>query len=84
VASNASQPPLEGYVIPLNIVQGLPRMAICPFWDQAWDNLPHAILMSELDWDPSQLDLALKDDKWFDVVSDLEGDPFTNLFDESS
>jgi len=22
---------LEGYVIPLNVVQGLPRMAICPF-----------------------------------------------------
>ena len=23
------------------------------------------------------------DDQWFDAVSDLEGDPFTNLFDES-
>jgi len=72
---------LEGYVILLNIVQGLPRMTICPSLDQEWDNLPHVILTSKLDWDPSQLDLALEDDdKWFD--SNLEGDPFTNLFDE--
>jgi len=74
---------LEGYVIPLNIVQGLPRMAIRPFSDQEWEDLPHVILTSELDWDPGQLDVALEDDEhWFDAVSDLEGDPFTNIFDE--
>ena len=29
------------------------------------------------------MDVALEvDDQWFDAVSDLEGDPFTNLFDE--
>ncbi len=74
---------LEGYVIPLNIVQGLPQMAICPFSDQEWEDLPHVILTSELDWDPGQLDVALEDDEqWFDAVSDLEADPFINLYDE--
>jgi len=29
------------------------------------------------------LDIALEDDdQWFNAVSDLEGDPFTHLFDE--
>jgi len=38
---------------------------------------------SELDWDLGQMNEALEDDdQWFDAVSDLEGDPFTNLFDE--
>ena len=43
---------LEGYVIPLNVIQGLPRMTICPYTDKEWENLPHVILTSELDWDP--------------------------------
>ena len=58
-------------------------MAIHPFSDQEWEDLPHVILTSKLDWDPGQLDVALEDDdQWFDAVSDLEDDPFTNLFDE--
>jgi len=58
-------------------------MALCPFSDQEWEDLPHVILTSELDWYPGQLDVALEDDdQWFDPVSDLEGDPFTNLVDE--
>ncbi len=74
---------LEDYVIPLNIVQGLPQMTIHPFSDQEWEDLPHVILTSELDWDPGQLDVALEDDdQWFDAINDLEGDPFTNLYDE--
>jgi len=74
---------LEGYVIPLNIIQGLPRMAICPYMDREWEDLPHVILTSELDWDPGQLDLTLKDNEnWYDAISDLAGEPFTNLFDE--
>ena len=41
------------------------------------------VLTSELDWDPGQLDLALDDDdNWYDAISDLAADPFTNLFDE--
>jgi len=39
--------------------------------------------MTELDWDPSQLDLAPEDDdQWFDAVHDMEGDPFAHLFDD--
>ncbi len=74
---------LEGYVIPLNIIQGLPRMTIRPYTDKEWEELPHVILTSEIDWDPGQLDLTLEDDEnWYDAISDLAADPFTNLFDE--
>jgi len=74
---------LEGYVIPLNITQGLPRMTICPYTDKEWEDLPHVILTSELDWDPGQLDLTLEDNEhWYDAISDSIVDPFTNLFDE--
>jgi len=74
---------LEGYVIPLNIIQGLPRMAIHSYTDKEWEDLPHVILTRELDWGPDQLDLTHVDDEnWYDAISDLVADPFTNLFDE--
>jgi len=58
-------------------------MAIHPYTDKEWEDLPHVILTSELDWDPGQLDLVLDDDdNWYDAVSDLAEDPFTSLFDE--
>jgi len=69
---------LEGYAISLNIVQGLPRMAMQPYTDTEWEALPHVILTSELDWDPAQLDVALDEDKnWYDAISDLAADPST-------
>ncbi len=74
---------LEGYIIPLNIIQGLPRMAIHPYTNKEWEDLSHVILTSELDWDPGQLDLTLEhNEHWYDAISDLIADPFTNLFDE--
>ncbi len=72
----------DGYVIPLNIVNGLARIDMRPFTDHEWDSLPHVFLTSELDWDPSVLDHSHEDEQWFDAVSDLEADPTTNLFDE--
>jgi len=58
-------------------------MTIHPYTDKEWEDLPHVILTGELDWDPGQLDLTLEDDEhWYDAISDLIPDPFTNLFDE--
>jgi hypothetical protein len=53
---------LDGYVIPLSIKDGLVRLSIRPYTDQEWDNLPHVILTSELEWDPSVLDHNFKED----------------------
>ena len=45
--------------------------------------MPHVILTSDVDWDPSVLDHTLDgDEEWFDAISDLQEDPATNLFDE--
>jgi hypothetical protein len=74
---------LEGYTIPLNIKNGLARMALCPYTVEEWDMPPHVFLTNELEWDPSVLDHALTDDEqWYDAISDLEADPTTNLFNE--
>jgi hypothetical protein len=51
---------LDGYIIPLSITDGLTPLSICPYTDHEWDNLPHVILTSELEWDPSVLDHDLK------------------------
>ena len=59
---------LDGYIIPLIIKDGLARMNIRPYTDHEWDNLPHVILTSELEWDPSVLDHEFHaDDQWGDV-----------------
>ena len=59
---------LDGYIIPLRIKDGLARLNIRPYTDHEWDNLPHVILTSELEWDPSVLDHEFHaDDQWGDV-----------------
>lgn len=76
-------------MIPINFVDdGLLYVTIHPFTDAGeWDTLPHVILTSDSEWDPTVLDhtsniLILDDDAttwWFDAISNLEIDPFTNL-----
>jgi hypothetical protein len=59
---------LDGYIIPLSINDCLAPLAIWPCTDHEWDNLPHVILTSELEWDPSVLDHEYKEDEqWGDV-----------------
>jgi hypothetical protein len=54
-----------------------------PYTNDEWDILPHVIWTSDAIWDPTMLDHTLDDDThWFDAISDLESDPFHNLFDE--
>ena len=74
---------LDGYVFPLNIVNGLPYVTMRPYTDSEWDSLPHVVWTGDSDWDPTVLDHRLEDDThWFDAITDLEARPFTNLFDE--
>ena len=47
---------LEGYLIPLQIRQGLPYFKMSPPSDDDLDCYPHVILTSDMDWDPSILD----------------------------
>ena len=60
---------VDGYTIPLNIKGALPRMALRPYSDKEWNSLPHVILTSEVEWDPSVLDLDIDDDQeWYDAI----------------
>jgi hypothetical protein len=68
---------LDGYIIPLSIQDGLTRLNIRPYTDHEFDTLPHNILNSELEWDPSVLDHIFKEDaQW------REAPTFKSPFDE--
>ena len=71
-------------VIPLSIKNALPRLAIKPCTDEQWDSLPHTILTSDSDWDPSLLDSpgGVDEDKWHDAQPSLPEGPSSPLFDE--
>jgi hypothetical protein len=70
---------LDGYIIPLSIQDGLTCLNIRPYTDQEFETLPHVILTSELEWDPSVLDHAFKEDEQWGEVS-----TFRSQFDEVS
>jgi hypothetical protein len=54
-----------------------------PYNDHEWDTLPHVILTSDTEWNPSVLDNDLDDDEnWYDALSDLPDDPTNQLFDQ--
>ena len=73
----------DGYIHPLNIKNRLPYIPMCPYTDHEWDTLPHVLWTSDIDWDPSVLDVSLTDDMhWFDTVSDLAASTLSNPFDE--
>jgi hypothetical protein len=63
---------LDGYIIPLSIKDGLASLSIRPYTDHEWDNLPHVILTSELEWDPSVLDHNFKDNEQWGKVPELD------------
>jgi hypothetical protein len=52
---------LEGYIIPLDIINGLPYLKMCPPTRQEIDDLPHVILTPATSWNPKILDLLLSD-----------------------
>ena len=57
-------------------------MSTHPFKDSKWDALPHVVMTSPREWDPSVLDLDLEaEENWFDHVNAVEQDPFHNTFD---
>jgi hypothetical protein len=63
--------------MPINIRMGLPYLSL----HHEWDTLPHIILTSEIDWDPTTLDRELdSDNKWFDALTDEVDYPLKGIF----
>jgi hypothetical protein len=53
-----------------------------PYTDDEWDLLPHVILTSDLDWDPTVLDHTLDDDEhWYDAMCNLDAPSYDSPFD---
>ena len=73
----------DGYVIPLDIIQGLPYMKMQPHTDKELKDLPHVILTSGAPWDPTVLDNTISDkNDWYNTVKDYEEEVINSPFDE--
>ena len=46
----------DGYSIALNVTGGLAYFGLRPYTTKKWDLLPHLVMTSDNDWDPSVLD----------------------------
>ena len=52
------------YVVPFSVERGLVRMTLRPYTDHEWDTLPHLIITSDREWDPTVLDHSWNDDSF--------------------
>jgi hypothetical protein len=58
---------LDGYVIPLQIRGGLAYMDMHPPSDEELNDLPHVVLTSDADWDPTIVDNEMEIKEWLDA-----------------
>jgi hypothetical protein len=63
---------LYRYIIPLNVKDGLSHLSIYSYTEYEWDNVPMSSSPSELEWDPSVLNHAFKEDDQWGEVPELE------------
>ena len=70
---------LEGYVIPLKMQNGLTYMDMRAPTKTEIDSLPHVVLTSDLEWDPSVLDVD--SDDMISTTSDDDGEYIEPRFD---
>jgi len=64
----------DGYVIPLNIKNGLPYLPMRRNTKEEFETLPHVFLTGGEEWDPTVLDHNLTDqDDWYNQIKE-EGD----------
>ena len=74
----------DDYILPLQMRQGLPYLPLRPYTDDEWDTLPHIVLTSDDEWDPSVLDHVydVSSTEWSNTLASHEANPQLNLFDE--
>ena len=75
---------LDKHKIPMSIWGALPYMPLRPCIDNEWETLPHVVLTSGEDWDPTCLDCEgqLDNEEWFDAQSFFPDGPHSKLFNE--
>ena len=60
----------EGYVIPISIRDGLPRIDMRPPTDEEISQLPAVYLTSDTSWDPRVLDNECTDETFYEAIMD--------------
>jgi hypothetical protein len=72
----------DGYVFPLDIINGLPYVKMRPYSDLEFSSLPHVILTSDSTWQHNILDCTLSDkEDWFQNTSDWSDGIIDSPFD---
>jgi hypothetical protein len=73
----------DGYVLPLDIINGLAHLKSRPFSEREWQDLPHVVMTSDVEWDPSVLDNNISTEpKWYASMKPKTKDVITNPFDD--
>jgi hypothetical protein len=62
---------VEGYAVPLDVVNGLLYFNCRPFTDDEWNTLPHVIMTRDVPWSPRQYDSKLSEvEDWYKQLDD--------------
>ena len=73
----------DGYIIPLDIVNGLPYLKLEKFNDDDWRELPHVYLTAASPWNPKVLDNVLSEQEdWPDILKAMDQGLLKTPFDE--
>ena len=74
---------LDGFNIPINIINGLPYIEMVPHTDAEFRELPHVILTSGDPWDPRVMENHLTSNPdWPEIIADLDKGDLKYPFDE--
>jgi hypothetical protein len=73
----------DGYVIPIDIINGLPYIKMRPNTAKELKELPHVILTGGTPWNPTVLDNTISDkEDWYSNIKDLHDGLIKTPFDE--
>ena len=62
----------EGYILPLDIKNGLPYLNIRPFTPNEWETLPHVHMTRDIVWNSARYDSKPSEsDEWFEQQDDV-------------
>ena len=72
----------DGFIVPINIINGLPYIEMTPHTDKEFKELPHVILTSGDPWDPRVVDSHLTSNpNWPTLIEDLDKGDIKYPFD---
>ena len=72
----------NGYVFPLDIINGLPYLKMTAYTDMEWESLPHIILTAGKEWNPQALEnIISNNDDWYNGIKEKYDLPIETPFD---